>query len=179
MPSYIDQTQEVYSNELYHHGVKGQKWGIRRYQNYDGTRINKAPIGSATRVRQKQSVIKNKIKNSNDDNIIVRNTINDYRRGRVAALETKAKHREARDAYKQNRTAENKAALRKARGERVVRNVILGGGEPISMTNLYRGTYNRYRANGNSQVKAALKTVGKYNYPQIAAGAALVGAYKD
>ena len=25
-------------NELYHHGIKGQKWGIRRFQNPDGTR---------------------------------------------------------------------------------------------------------------------------------------------
>ena len=27
----------TYSNELYHYGVKGQKWGIRRYQNPDGS----------------------------------------------------------------------------------------------------------------------------------------------
>lgn len=24
-------------NELYHHGIKGQRWGIRRFQNKDGT----------------------------------------------------------------------------------------------------------------------------------------------
>ncbi len=27
----------TYTEELYHHGIPGQKWGIRRYQNKDGS----------------------------------------------------------------------------------------------------------------------------------------------
>ena len=30
-------TRTGYSNELYHWGIKGMKWGIRRYQNKDGS----------------------------------------------------------------------------------------------------------------------------------------------
>ena len=27
----------MYNTELYHHGIKGQRWGVRRFQNEDGT----------------------------------------------------------------------------------------------------------------------------------------------
>ena len=37
----------MHENELYHHGVKGQRWGIRRFQNKDGslTRLGVARLG--------------------------------------------------------------------------------------------------------------------------------------
>ncbi len=42
-------------NELYHHGIKGQKWGVRRYQNYDGslTSAGKLRYGSISVRRDK------------------------------------------------------------------------------------------------------------------------------
>lgn len=43
-----------YSDELQHHGVKGQRWGVRRYQNKDGS-LTKAGKRRLQKIEAKDS----------------------------------------------------------------------------------------------------------------------------
>ena len=44
------------TNELYHHGIKGMKWGIRRYQNKDGSLTDAGKKRLVSRVQVKWRV---------------------------------------------------------------------------------------------------------------------------
>lgn len=59
---------------LQHHGVKGMHWGVRRYQNKDGSLT---PAGKKRQVKQKQRSVDKAIKNERSQASKNRRTLSD------------------------------------------------------------------------------------------------------
>lgn len=78
-------------NELYHYGVKGMKWGVRRYQNKDGT------LTAAGRKRRSQDVAKLADKNertARKQDLKNRRTMSDAQlKKKIERLELEAKYK--------------------------------------------------------------------------------------
>ena len=67
----------VYKDELYHHGIKGQKWGVRRFQNKNGglttagrKRYGAAVVKTVSKINEKKKARDQKI-----DTILKRKTL--------------------------------------------------------------------------------------------------------
>lgn len=153
---------------LVHHGIKGQKWGVRRFQYDDGSRTpsgkqrygntsnikrlltSKHRLGSIERAQEKRDMLQAKIAQGGDKNFLYRNTVNDWRAGRAEAIGRKIAHRQAKLDYKKNKTTENYSKLTDARVKRLLYNGILVPAPDLE------GRYKRQRQNGKSVVDAAL-----------------------
>ena len=63
-------------NELYHHGILGQKWGVRRYQNKDGSLTAEGKQKKAENYSEQQRTRDRKIYGNGAENRINKRMLN-------------------------------------------------------------------------------------------------------
>ena len=170
MPSYRD--SGYMPNELYHFGIKGMKWGVRRYQNPDGTLTAVGKKRASERTQNEINELQRKIKKS-DSNPLMRYTINDQRRGKIEYLRRQRsiqRMREkasddlksAKEAYKTNKTEKLKNKIRDAR-IRKLKSYLYDRGNRRNdsyATRMYEGSQKRFRSNGDKPLNAFVKAAG-------------------
>lgn len=90
--------QNIYTYELYHHGIKGQKWGIRRFQKKDG---------SLTLAGKKRYYDTPELNNQRDD----------MKSAKAAREQASKTYTKASNKYSYLPTSKNRNAAEKARVE--------------------------------------------------------------
>lgn len=154
------------SDELYHHGVKGQKWGVRRYQNEDGS------LTPAGKVRYYKTI--GLIKNVNYQNDVAKADILKYRGSNTSKSKAKAE-------VSQNKIAsevENNMEANRIKGKAAVGQILsgaLGAGLAVGVMGL--GLYATLQTGVDfmSQAAAIAPSLG---LPVAATGVAIGEAVK-
>lgn len=57
-------------NELYHHGIKGQKWGVRRFQNPDGSLTSNGKARYARMNKARRRIIQHRMTTKDVNDIV-------------------------------------------------------------------------------------------------------------
>lgn len=157
----------VQKNELTHWGIKGQKWGIRRYQNEDGTLTAAGKQRYKDDVREAKDAVKaakRAFKDTQERGALAR--LGGYSggpkiatSGKFISRERRAEQERLNDAYKkaQENLLWKKAELKKVKGV-----------NPKKIDKLYKGLLSRYSSpEKSSMYKRVAKEIGKEKTDQL------------
>lgn len=100
------------NNELYHHGILGQKWGVRRFQNPDGS------LTEDGKRRYRSTSIRSYIARKRNEKVDKSfKQWNENSKKRADAIELGKERNRFEREYQNNKTHENRDAYRKANSE--------------------------------------------------------------
>lgn len=148
LPSYRDSLYHSgmeYDDYLMHHGIKGMKWGVRRYQNSDGSLTAAGKKHYERKASSSEAYAKRYNQIAKRYNKFGTRAVSD-------AYRTKARTSQIRANYMRAKASGDKATIKtakKAYAKEIAKR--------LAVRNSARGAYNRYRSSGDSKVKAAAK----------------------
>lgn len=110
--------------ELYHYGIKGQKWGVRRYQNYDGSYTQRGLSRYKTKAEEfnaaenRRKAAKRNLKTNNS-----KSAKKEYQKAKELAKKKQKEANKAYDQLKQDKLADQGKKLY-AKGKTITGNSI-------------------------------------------------------
>lgn len=153
------------NSELYHHGIKGMKWGVRRYQNFDGSYTQagvKRYQKSMDEYDRKEATYK--MAKASGDKVKTTNARIEMNK---AKRQVKKDYNHLKEDKKADKGKELYSKGYRISGNRMVRNILITSGGLLGSAAVYN------ESNGNPY---GGKYADKANKAAYAAGGALIAA---